>query len=80
MTFEDLELDEELCHAVADMGYESPTSVQSLVIPHAMDGRDILASAPTGTGKTAAFLFPVQPVFLFFPLPANSRCRCMNKP
>ncbi|MBQ4828669.1 ATP-dependent RNA helicase SrmB [Alteromonas sp. MMG017] len=67
MTFEDLELDEELCHAVADMGYESPTSVQSLVIPHAMDGRDILASAPTGTGKTAAFLLPVCQFLLDYP-------------
>ena len=54
-------------HAVADMGYESPTSVQSLVIPHAMDGRDILASAPTGTGKTAAFLLPVCQFLLDYP-------------
>ena len=67
MTFEELELDEELCHAVADLGYESPTSIQSLVIPHAMDGRDILASAPTGTGKTAAFLLPACQFLLDFP-------------
>ena len=54
--FETLELDSKLCNAVADMGYSTPTSIQSLVIPDALAGDDILASAPTGTGKTAAFL------------------------
>ena len=65
MTFEELELDEALCHAAADMGFETPTSIQELVIPHALDGRDILASAPTGTGKTAAFLLPACQFFSF---------------
>ena len=67
MTFEDLELDEALCHAAADMGFETPTSIQELVIPHALDGRDILASAPTGTGKTAAFLLPACQFLLDYP-------------
>jgi ATP-dependent RNA helicase SrmB len=67
MTFEELELDEALCHAVADMGFETPTSIQKLVIPHALDGRDILASAPTGTGKTAAFLLPACQFLLDYP-------------
>ncbi|GAB5393056.1 MAG: ATP-dependent RNA helicase SrmB [Alteromonas macleodii] len=67
MTFEELELDEALCHAAADMGFETPTSIQELVIPHAMDGRDILASAPTGTGKTAAFLLPACQFLLDYP-------------
>jgi len=67
MTFEELELDEALCHAVADMGFEAPTSIQELVIPHALDGRDILASAPTGTGKTAAFLLPACQFLLDYP-------------
>ncbi len=67
MTFEELELDEALCHAVADMGFETPTSIQELVIPHALDGRDILASAPTGTGKTAAFLLPACQFLLDYP-------------
>ena len=67
MTFEELELDEALCHAAADMGFETPTSIQELVIPHAGDGRDILASAPTGTGKTAAFLLPACQFLLDYP-------------
>ena len=67
MTFKELELDEALCHAAADMGFETPTSIQELVIPHALDGRDILASAPTGTGKTAAFLLPACQFLLDYP-------------
>ena len=67
MTFEELELDDALCHAVADMGFETPTSIQELVIPHALDGRDILASAPTGTGKTAAFLLSACQFLLDYP-------------
>ena len=67
MTFEELELDEAMCHAAADMGFETPTSIQELVIPHALDGRDILASAPTGTGKTAAFLLPACQFLLDYP-------------
>lgn len=67
MTFEELELDDALCQAVAEMGFETPTSIQQLVVPHAMDGRDILASAPTGTGKTAAYLLPACQFLLDFP-------------
>ena len=67
MTFEELELDDSLCQAVTEMGFKNPTSIQSLVIPPAMDGKDILASAPTGTGKTAAFLLPACQFLLDFP-------------
>lgn len=58
-SFEALELDDALVSGVEKMGYISPTSIQELVIRDAMDGLDILASAPTGTGKTAAFILPV---------------------
>lgn len=67
MTFEELELDDALCQAVADMGFTTPTSIQALVVPAAMDGRDVLASAPTGTGKTAAFLLPACQFLLDYP-------------
>ena len=67
MTFEELELDDALCQAANDLGFSAPTSIQSLVIPAAMEGRDILASAPTGTGKTAAFLLPACQFLLDYP-------------
>ncbi|HAU92428.1 MAG TPA: ATP-dependent RNA helicase SrmB, partial [Alteromonas sp.] len=58
MTFEQLELDDDLCRALADMGLSRPTTIQSMVVPQAMEGKDILASASTGTGKTLGFLLP----------------------
>ncbi|MBR9859050.1 MAG: DEAD/DEAH box helicase, partial [Gammaproteobacteria bacterium] len=67
MTFEQLELDPILVRALAGMGYAKPTTIQSQVIPEAMSGRDIMASAPTGTGKTAAFLLPICQHLLDFP-------------
>ncbi|WP_107850792.1 ATP-dependent RNA helicase SrmB [Oceanimonas marisflavi] len=67
MTFEQLELDPILVRALARMGYARPTTIQSQVIPEAMSGRDIMASAPTGTGKTAAFLLPACQHLLDFP-------------
>ena len=77
MTFEELELDDALCQAVAEMGFETPTSIQQLVVPHAMDGRDILASAPTGTGKTAAYLLPACQFLLDFPRRQPSATRIL---
>ena len=52
MSFDTLDLDSVLLRAVAEQGFVRPTTIQQQVIPAAMDGRDILASAPTGTGKT----------------------------
>lgn len=60
MSFDTLDLDSVLLRAVAEQGFVRPTTIQQQVIPAAMDGRDILASAPTGTGKTAAFLLTMQ--------------------
>ena len=67
MSFESLELDQHLLNAVATMGHSRPTSIQSLVIPPAMDERDIMASAPTGTGKTLAFLLPAIQRLIDYP-------------
>ena len=75
--FEQLDLDTKLCRALAEMGYKQPTSIQSLVIPEAMDGKDILASAPTGTGKTAAFLLPACQFLLDFPRREPGACRVL---
>lgn len=56
--FEELDLDNDILRAVTAAGFSKPTSIQSLAIPEILDGRDVLASAPTGTGKTAAFILP----------------------
>jgi len=45
--------------AVLDMGFEEATPIQSLAIPHIMEGRDVIGQAQTGTGKTAAFGIPI---------------------
>lgn len=65
--FSELELDERLIDALSDKGYSRPTVIQAEAIPPAMDGRDVLGSAPTGTGKTAAFLLPALQHLLDFP-------------
>ncbi len=59
MSFDRLGLTPELLRAVADQGYTEPTPVQAAAIPLVLAGRDILAGAQTGTGKTAAFVLPM---------------------
>lgn len=59
MSFKSLGLSESLLKAVSEQGYETPTPIQSKSIPPVLEGRDVLASAQTGTGKTAGFTLPV---------------------
>lgn len=66
-TFSELELDESLLEALEDKGFTRPTAIQAAAIPPALDGRDVLGSAPTGTGKTAAYLLPALQHLLDFP-------------
>lgn len=56
--FDELGLSDTALSAVHDMGYEYPTPVQAQAIPLVLSGRDVMAAAQTGTGKTAAFLLP----------------------
>ena len=58
-TFEELPLHSKLRKGVQEIGYRVPTPIQKRTIPHAVTGRDIVGTAQTGTGKTAAFLLPV---------------------
>ena len=59
MSFENFGLQAELVRAVQEMGYTQPTPIQSRGIPAVLEGRDLLAAAQTGTGKTAAFALPL---------------------
>ncbi|SFZ92629.1 ATP-dependent RNA helicase RhlE [Flaviramulus basaltis] len=59
MSFKDLQLNKPLLRAVAEAGYDNPTLVQEQTIPLVLEGKDVIASAQTGTGKTAAFALPI---------------------
>ena len=59
ITFHDMDLSKEILRAIKDMGFEAPSTVQARTIPLMMDGADINAIAPTGTGKTVAFGIPM---------------------
>lgn len=58
MSFEDLNLNPSIVKAIHDAGYVTPTPIQKQAIPELLSGHDIMASAQTGTGKTAAFMLP----------------------
>ncbi len=59
MTFDNLGLSTELLQSVSQQGYSKPTPIQSSAIPAVLKGRDVLAAAQTGTGKTAGFTLPL---------------------
>jgi len=59
LMFKDLGLSEEMLKALENKGYAYPTTVQKLAIPHFMEWKDVVAKAPTGTGKTFAFGIPM---------------------
>ena len=59
MSFKDLGLIDALLKAVKEKGYTTPSPIQEKAIPHILAGKDVLASAQTGTGKTAGFTLPV---------------------
>ncbi len=72
-TFESLGLAAPLVHAVNELGFTAPTSVQAQTVPVALQGGDWMVSSQTGSGKTAAFLLPVLHRLLSAPVPAVDR-------
>ena len=58
MSFESLNLDPAILRAIEESGYTTPTAIQAQAIPEVIAGHDLMASAQTGTGKTAAFMLP----------------------
>ncbi len=59
MSFNRFGLDERLIQGIDSMGFENPTPIQDQVIPQILEGKDLIGTAQTGTGKTAAFLLPI---------------------
>lgn len=59
MSFKDLQLNKPILRAVAEAGYDNPTLVQEKTIPFVLNKKDVIISAQTGTGKTAAFALPI---------------------
>jgi superfamily II DNA/RNA helicase len=57
--FTDLNLNPKVLKAIEEAGYDSPTPIQAGAIPPALEGRDVLGIAQTGTGKTAGFTLPM---------------------
>jgi ATP-dependent RNA helicase RhlE len=77
VSFEDLGLSPVLCSTVSNLGYTEPTPIQAQSIPVILQGRDIMAGAQTGTGKTAAFALPMIERLLVIGMP---RRRASGKP
>ncbi|MGH8123052.1 MAG: DEAD/DEAH box helicase [Rudaea sp.] len=76
MSFDTLGLAPALLRALAEHGYDTPTPIQDAAIPVVLSGRDLLAGAQTGTGKTAAFALPLlQRLFVNSPQPASGGAR-----
>ncbi|WP_243371088.1 DEAD/DEAH box helicase [Geotalea sp. SG265] len=72
MSFESLQLSPLILKAIAACGYTTPTPIQAQAIPLALEGKDLIASAQTGTGKTAAFTLPsLQRLTVRSPLPGR---------
>ncbi len=59
MSFKKLGLVSELCNTVDKLGYTKATPVQKRVIPLVLEGKDVMATAQTGTGKTASYALPI---------------------
>ena len=68
-TFAELGLNERILTGVETLGFDTPTPIQAAAIPAVLAGKDVVASAQTGTGKTAAFVLPALQVIDTGPMP-----------
>lgn len=73
MSFDDLGLRADILRAVRELGYDSPTPIQAQAIPAVLTGKDLLAGAQTGTGKTAGFTLPILEQLMRQPKPSGKR-------
>ena len=79
MTFAEIGLNEVLIRALTASGYSEPTPVQAQAIPAGIEGRDLMVSSQTGSGKTAAFMLPALHRFAVQELPASAPRRTVNQ-
>ncbi|MBX0333321.1 DEAD/DEAH box helicase [Pontibacter sp. HSC-14F20] len=77
MTFKDLDLISPMLQALEEEGYTQPTPIQEQAIPEVLQGRDLLATAQTGTGKTAAFAIPILQLLHGQAIPASRTIRAL---
>ena len=77
MSFAQLALAPRLLENLQALGYQQPTPIQQAAIPPMLAGQDLMASAQTGTGKTAAFVLPILHRLLTDPLPNPSPVRAL---
>lgn len=77
MPFTSLGLSEPICRALSDLGYNKPTSIQTRAIPVVLQGEDVIATAQTGTGKTASFVLPLLEAFQAKEPMRGKRIRCL---
>jgi ATP-dependent RNA helicase RhlE len=77
MSFNELGLSAELLRAISDQGYDTPTPIQRQAIPVILEGRDVMAAAQTGTGKTAGFTLPLLQLLNTASKPAKGTIRAL---
>ena len=73
MKFNDLGLSQPILEAIEEQGYDTPSPIQAKAIPHVLEGRDVMAAAQTGTGKTAGFTLPILHHLSNTPKPHDKR-------
>lgn len=77
MSFTTLGLSDPILKAIADKGYETPSAIQAQAIPAVLEGRDVMAAAQTGTGKTAGFTLPILELLSRGPKAGGNQVRCL---